>query len=620
MSLVICSNQEKDGTSERQKGSIYNAWSFRNPLSSTMTIPADAQVALQSCKVNVDGRAVFSRNNHRFYHYFGDKLDLDGTTAPQIEDSTSYPAITTLTNENDEGQVVALGTDDLAIRIQEQIRSTTYHPNCKELFECSVLRNDDSSDFLGYSFNFKQNASNSNVNNRPADNGFEDFYTGEDPAFTYIDNVFKRTEQNEFCTGIATAQPFSLTNGSFIVEINNGSFANVNSSGVEWQVGLSRYINIPVTGENRKYPPYAVIGDMGELDFTEDCFMDFGIGRDNDGNMRCFHFINDPTEGDGNNIMRREVKYYSNGNGSFQDTEPFDLANGSDAAQYTKVGFFSEGENLAVKLYHNGSTEWRLVTEFDSGQDASTYFKPVNQACWCLHPVLVVGEDDTDFACTMRVEEFSGLGLTDYDPKTANKGGWYETLELVSRGTGRCQELENRAWNTTTGNTRDYKLLNASGGVNYSFVIIPEQSNIYTPTFGANARQILGFNQQIVDVPNTVVSPISVIFQSSKVPSLTSSMAMFVKLNNFGQSVINAHNGNPSKIIAHLPRFDNTQETGRLYFEPNQMVFIDLNNPAPIQVNEFDISFSYINEQYATILTGQSIVALYFRKKPRELS
>ena len=70
MSLVICSNQEKDGTALRQQQSVYNAWSFRNPLSSTMTIPANSQVALQSCKVNVDGRVVFSRNNNKLYHYY----------------------------------------------------------------------------------------------------------------------------------------------------------------------------------------------------------------------------------------------------------------------------------------------------------------------------------------------------------------------------------------------------------------------------------------------------------------------------------------------------------------------------------------------------------------------
>jgi len=36
-----------------------------------------------------------------------------------------------------------------------------------------------------------------------------------------------------------------------------------------------------------------------------------------------------------------------------------------------------------------------------------------------------------------------------------------------------------------------------------------------------------------------------------------------------------------------------------------------------MNVNEFDISFCYANEQYATILTGQSIVCLYFRTKPK---
>jgi len=94
---------------------------------------------------------------------------------------------------------------------------------------------------------------------------------------------------------------------------------------------------------------------------------------------------------------------------------------------------------------------------------------------------------------------------------------------------------------------------------------------------------------------------------------------MFVRLNNFGQSVHNAHTGNRSKILAHLPRFDNTQSTGRLYFEPKNFVWLDLDNPAEMNINEFDISFCYVNEQYAQILTGQSIVCLYFRKKPKEL-
>ena len=54
MSLVICSNQVADGTAERQASSIYEPWAFRNQLTSTYKIPANAQVAVQSVKVNVD--------------------------------------------------------------------------------------------------------------------------------------------------------------------------------------------------------------------------------------------------------------------------------------------------------------------------------------------------------------------------------------------------------------------------------------------------------------------------------------------------------------------------------------------------------------------------------------
>ena len=241
-------------------------------------------------------------------------------------------------------------------------------------------------------------------------------------------------------------------------------------------------------------------------------------------------------------------------------------------------------------------------------------------ACWCLHPVICIGTniDGTILNSKVEIEQFDTIALTDYDAKVQNKGGWFETLEALRR-TKRCFSVEKRSWNTPSTNTRTYKLLNGSGGVNNNFVMILDQSQIYTQTDGANGQQILGFNQSIVDTPNSGAGTLSTIFQSTETPELTSSMAMFVKLNNFGQNVVNAHNGNPSKIIAHLPRFDNTQSTGRLYFEPNNLIWLDLDNPSEMQINEFDLSFCYVNEQYATILTGQSIVALYFRKKPKEL-
>ena len=92
-------------------------------------------------------------------------------------------------------------------------------------------------------------------------------------------------------------------------------------------------------------------------------------------------------------------------------------------------------------------------------------------------------------------------------------------------------------------------------------------------------------------------------------------MSLFVKLNNLGQNVVNAYQGNNSKILSHLVDLETL--TGRQTYEPNNLVWLDLDNPADMNITEFDISFTYVNEQFARILTGQSIVCLYFRDKPK---
>tara|TARA_R110001606_G_scaffold50943_5_gene127264 strand:+ start:68 stop:346 length:279 start_codon:yes stop_codon:yes gene_type:complete len=91
---------------------------------------------------------------------------------------------------------------------------------------------------------------------------------------------------------------------------------------------------------------------------------------------------------------------------------------------------------------------------------------------------------------------------------------------------------------------------------------------------------------------------------------------MFLRLDNFTQTTTNAFVGNQSSIIAHLPRFDGQIQTGRIYHEPKNLIYLDLNNSEQLKVNSFDISFCYSNEQYVQALTGQSVVVLYFRAKP----
>jgi hypothetical protein len=91
---------------------------------------------------------------------------------------------------------------------------------------------------------------------------------------------------------------------------------------------------------------------------------------------------------------------------------------------------------------------------------------------------------------------------------------------------------------------------------------------------------------------------------------------MFIRLDNFTQQSVNALMGNKSAIISHLPRFDGQVETGRIYHEPKNLIFLDLNNSEEIKLSSFDISFVYSNEQYVESLTGTSVVVLYIRQKP----
>jgi hypothetical protein len=624
MTLIICSNQEKDATAENQKQSVYSAWSFRNPLSSTMTIPANSQVALQSCKINVDGRMVVGNNNNKFYINFGDKLNQDGTTPPQQEDSTSAPVLINLLGDS-EKTFLELSPVDMANQIRDVVRNRTFHPNQKNLFTAEVARNASGLDFNGYNLTFKQNK---NVENKVPPNGdFENFYSEaitESNVFSYTGGQFKRTlgaDLAYFTSATSLNRPLSLVNGSFVVSVN-GAKANANASGVEWSVGLARYATIidPVTGYKEFKPEYFddTLGDDLGFDTITDNFVDFAIARNSADELVVYQSAFD---GVSNKLVTKEVNYWQNASSVFNGLSQ--RANwATNASGYTKVSFKPTGEDMEIQIYNNGAGTYQTLVTFNSGGNSGTYFKPINQACWCLHPVLQIGTSTTNpltnLSSTLHIEHFSSPTNVDdtYNPKKVGKSGWFEYMNLVN-STNQCYDLESRTWNQPTIGTRTILKTNASGGVDYKDVMILQQNDIYKPSHTANAGALLGYNQAIVDTPNSGDDTNSVLYTSAVVPSIQASLALFVRLNNFTQTTMNAFTGNNSKIIAHLPRFDNGQDTGRLYFEPNNPVFIDLNNTNPLQINEFDISFNYINEQYAQLLTGQSIVTLLIREKPK---
>jgi hypothetical protein len=613
MSLVICANRDVDGSSSRQATSIAEPWSFRNALTSTYKIPPNAQVALQSCKVNVDGQVVVSHGTNTFYQYFGTLLDPDGNTAPQLDDTIYHPMqVRILGDDVPVGQVKEFSAPDFANQVASRLNDTIYHPNLKDKVTCDVQRNASSLDFLGYTIGFDQSVANVSGAHNKAVNHFdfdEDVDRSGDGVFSYSPGTgsLERTAglaQNRFCSAIFPDEPLSLSKGVFQVNLS-GAHADVNLSGSEvtWAVGLSRFFNhIQTSNYSPSYYSSVEDADLGYTDGLRPYF-DFGVGRNDAGELVCFQ-----TTYKTGLSSKAEIQYWNNDNSDFMG------AGRVSADTYTDVRFTADGETLKAEISANNGSDWSIICEYVADEDKTAMFGPIHQACWCLHPVLLIGRTVANKNSRMVLSRLDSPSLTGYDVEKKFGAGWWETMELL--GTERlCEEVEARAV-LKLGDVTAYsqQTTNASGYFDtLTNVLIMNQSDVYAPSDGANAGNILGFNSTILSQPTSAAGVFPRLYNSEYPPDVQSSKALFVRLDNFGQNVMNALTKNRSKIISHLPRFDNNQSTGRLYFEPKNLIWINLENSNELNVTDFDISFCYSNEQYATILTGQSIVCLYFR-------
>jgi len=613
MSLVICSNNFKDGSVARQDNSIENAFSFRNGLSSTYKIPANSQVALQSAKLNINGKVVYSRNVNPFYQYFGKKLNLDGETDPQIEDTTSHPLLVQLTDTN---QIEEKSPNDFVNILEQRLNDTIYHPNLKNKITASILNNASDLDFKGYKIVYDQ--VNTVTDNKPTTD-FKQWYRKDgiyagatSDFFSYSANVFQRNaslDTYDVCAGINTQFPLNLGSGDMEINISSAN-ANVNASGteVEFAVGLSRFVNNESWDGyiNPTYFSSDADEDLGYL--NELPFMDFAVGINFTGEIVCFQTA---WESNVEALRLEEVQYWNATNSSFSGNGG---RKNSTEGQYTKIKFEAEGERMKAEIYNASTSAWETITSYQAADPKDAMFTPINQAQWCLHPVFTIGSNENNASGKLEFHEYHGIDITGYDPTKKNKGGWFETMELVGKDDW-CENVESRLFNQTDVTTAyAQRNTNASGGIDFDHVLILQQSDVYDPSTRANARDLLGFNRDVVDTSTESVGS-QVTFESGKIPSLINNMSLFVRLNNLGQNVMNAFTGNKSKIISHLTKLET--EVGIVSYEPNNYVWLDLDNPSDINLTDFDISVNYINEQYATTVTGDSIICLYFREKPK---
>jgi len=264
---------------------------------------------------------------------------------------------------------------------------------------------------------------------------------------------------------------------------------------------------------------------------------------------------------------------------------------------------------------------------------------PINQCSWSLVPILAIETTPTLAGpVNMKITDYTpckkmngGLGYRITANYDAGRAGWWNYQGSSLGEEFRGQEIETRAWNDMqyadqltymrTPTSGDHRRLGkgTTGDSTFQNLIFVDESDLYDETYPDGAvGDVLGFVKSPVDTfteVGTGASAFGVKFTSDVSPVLYGSKSLFVKVGGLSQQTTNAFKGTPSTIIAHMPMFDGQASTGRLFYEPSEIAYIDLNNAYDFKISSLDIAFCYIDESFATTLTGQSVVLLHVRQK-----
>tara|TARA_R100001509_G_scaffold7532_1_gene4342 strand:- start:1057 stop:2949 length:1893 start_codon:yes stop_codon:yes gene_type:complete len=629
MSLVITSNVGQENNPEFSNA--FKPYSYQNRLLNTMRIPPNSEIALQSAKINKNGLFILDRTNADFCHYFGVPIGTDATKLaageeiPDLDSSTSQPFRGTI------GAGAAFGAggknerniEDMANDLQAGVDACAFHPSLIRTkgasFESSIKV---TPEYDGTSLAFK---------------GFKFVSTQEDSALTtrlaaditWTDvsknNAYGFT-QNAGVVETVDTEGFLVQNREFPIAQNGGTCGfDVSQTGTSsWMCGLSR-INKPMdigAGDFSYLPPYFDITKRGNNPLASGRhignqfrYADFAVAKSGT-DIRVFQTGSDsgsvgrPAV---NGIYMNEIIYYGAHNTDFP-------AAPAVAAQIDKVRFTLNNEDMMIEVYDNVAKKYLLLADNKTlaaaGAAKNECLNPVNAAEWAMYPVCAC---KGTAAANRSIKLESITHYPNYPIYTDNLYDEYDWWGWSQQNneTVFCRELEQRPFNDASNATQlPAKGIDAKGMKDYSSVFITAKSVAYgNSTNECSSSLILGYKDQPVSVP-VATSAIITTNESSSVPKLVSNISLFIRLNNFTQNSVNARQGTTSKIVAHLPRFDNSgNETGGLYFEPHEKTYLALGNTEELLVNSFDVDFVYENETLCTALTAKSVVCFHIRQR-----
>lgn len=635
MSLVVTSNVNLEDRPETSNA--FKPYSYQNTLLNTMKIPPNSEIALQSVKINKNGLIVLDRANVQFAHYFGP--EIGSTHVPDLEHSTTQPFIGYAGGgiAFEEGQRVERNIDGFAGDIQVGIGQALFHPalvtgNATGNIEVDPVNNATTKAFEGYEFKFTQQTATTDLGG----GGLNMVNIGKNTDIA--PRELKYPFDYNAVTGVITSQskrgfyvqarnqPITQLKGEVIWDITGLNDQGASNS--PFMVGLSRINSEKETDIGGVMIPDYFNPDRGDGggQFRRGghaAYAEIAVTRAGDLMYVYQSGVNSAGNAGGRNeTVMNEIVYYGGHSVAGQFATQYDIK--TNALNFEQIGFRLTNEHIEVFAIDNKGAEITITDYTKSAAAGAVKNQLTNPICaskWTMYPVA----QGFGNGKTTKLEKY--VVYTAY-PDFATPPNDYTTYDWwgYSEATGTtefCNELEARFWNdkakTGATNILAPQLTNVGNGMaNYKNILICSQSAAYGEaiTDQCNTTRTFGFEGMSVTHPPFAHTNLVTTLRSVSVPRLIGNVSLFVRLNNFTQNSVNARKGTISKIVGHLPRFDNSgNETGGLFFEPHEKTYLALNNPTELHINSFDVDIVYDNETLCTALSGKSIVCFHIRKE-----
>jgi len=477
-----------------------------------------------------------------------------------------------------------------------------------------------------------------------------EFYTNKFTTTTSVNFTKVKKEdaglgslQGTRCEAIGTGKPLGLSTGFCTFDIQNcsGGFC----------VGLVR--NNVTNYQNqsgkqyRKFDvPPGFNDDLGDINTRKDgggtpTYYDYGVQWVEGQDLEIFH-------------TNSQESFGSEGRKGLY-TKPSTLVplntvtNASlSAGYYDEIEFLVNGEQVSINIRQKGKADVNLAL-FNSV--VGTKPKPIGMSNNLLFPKIYIEEDNDEIALVNwyhsenshskagtsegrgQVHDYFTvryLGQSLYTPLGVN-----DQVKFNSRGEQKARLLAHeidtsRMFQVKAGITTSHTSVgqNASNGIDYFFSLHTSPSDHWGIPWGTSAQQRLVGSSKVLGLqagnyrsvngkfPSNVTGNTTTLW-SQVAPKPDSMGNLFVRVSSLPHNSFNGCKESMSKILWTLPRFDaRGEEDGALFFEPQERIYIDLENNAGNQViNNLQVQIVDINEKEAQDLVGNTIVILHIRKK-----